>query len=74
MKISSLNDLIDFFGNQSALARALKIRPQAVQQWITRGQIPIRRAIQIEQLTEGKIRLADMLPLTGMDRKEGFAP
>ncbi|MHB1564115.1 MAG: Cro/CI family transcriptional regulator [Leptospirillum sp.] len=69
----SLNDVIEYFGNQSILARSLGIKPQAVQQWIARGQIPIRRAIQIERLTDGKIRLDDMLPLTGVQKSEDVA-
>lgn len=65
----SIADIIRYFGNQSILARKLEIKPQAVQQWISRGQIPIRRAIQIERITDGKIRLDELLPLTGVGKE-----
>lgn len=64
----SIESLIEFFGNQSILARKLGIKPQAVQQWLVRGQIPIRRAIQIERITGGEIRLEDIIHLTGVEK------
>ena len=67
-----MENLIEYFGNQSILARKLGIKPQAVQQWIVRGYLPIRRAIQIERITEGKIRFDDLLPLTGIRQPEGW--
>ena len=66
----SINEIIDHFGNQSILARKLGIKPQAVQQWIARDHLPIRRAIEIERITEGRIRLKDILHLTGLDPRE----
>ena len=55
------------------MARILSISPQAIQRWVSTNHLPIRRAIQIERLTEGKIRLEDMLPLTGMQKSEDVA-
>ncbi|MHB1729613.1 MAG: Cro/CI family transcriptional regulator [Leptospirillum sp.] len=69
----SIHDIVNFFGNQSVLARALSIKPQSVQEWVSTNHLPIRRAIQIERLTDGKIRLEDMLPLTGMQKSEDVA-
>lgn len=65
----SIQKFIDeSFGNQTLLARALGIKPQAVQHWIARGRLPIRRAIQIEQITGGEIRLQDIIHLTGVEK------
>ena len=66
----SIKEIIAHFGNQSILARKLGIKPQAVQQWIFRDHLPIRRAIEIERITEGRIRLKDILHLTGLEPKE----
>jgi len=39
-------------GGQAALARELKITPQAVNQWVTgRRPVPARLALRIEELT-----------------------
>lgn len=64
----SIEELIEYFGNQSILARKLGIKPQAVQHWSIRGHLPIRRAIQIERITEGKIPLEAIIHLTGVEK------
>lgn len=66
----SIQDLIVHFGNQSELARRLSISPQAIQRWVSTNHLPIRRAIEIERITEGRIRLKDILHLTGIEPKE----
>lgn len=38
-------------GGQSALARALHIKPQAVQRWCATGRIPAERVLAVEALT-----------------------
>jgi DNA-binding transcriptional regulator YdaS (Cro superfamily) len=38
-------------GGQADLARALKISPQAVQQWVEAERIPLKRILQVEQAT-----------------------
>ena len=65
----SINEVIKYFGNQSILARKLGIKPQSVQQWIVRHHLPIRRAIQIARITEGKIRLDEIIHLTGIEKE-----
>ena len=70
----SIADIIRYFGNQSILARKLEIKPQAVQQWISRGQIPLRRAIQIERITDGKIGMTEILPLTSIGKERTGQP
>lgn len=53
MTISSMAHLIEYFGSQTALSKALGIRPQAVQRMVSTNHLPIRRAIQIERITGG---------------------
>ncbi|MHB8372245.1 MAG: Cro/CI family transcriptional regulator [Thermoplasmataceae archaeon] len=62
---TSIREIVNYFGSQSDLARALSIRPQSVQEWVSANRLPIRRALQIEWFTEGKIRLEDIIHLTG---------
>jgi DNA-binding transcriptional regulator YdaS (Cro superfamily) len=52
---------IDFFGSGAALARALDVVPMTVSQWKDRG-IPVERAFQIEQATNGVVTAAELRP------------
>lgn len=35
-------------GGQTALARKLKVKPQAVHQWMTAGRVPVLRVLAVE--------------------------
>lgn len=37
-------------GNQSRLARLCGVKPQSVREWLVKGRVPPKRAIQIEKL------------------------
>lgn len=39
---------VDKVGGQSALAKILKISPQAVQKWCARGSVPALRVLAVE--------------------------
>ena len=56
-----MNDVIEHFGNQAELAKALKIDPAAVSQWLSNGYMPPRRAIEIEMMTDGKFKAVDLI-------------
>ena len=56
-----MDKLIEHFVNQSGLARALKVDPAAVSQWLSAGRIPPRRAIEIEMITGGKFKAVDLI-------------
>lgn len=58
------------FGSQSAIAAKLNIKPQAVQQW---EYIPESRALEFEQLTEGKIAARDILEYAAIARSKRAA-
>ena len=62
----SISDIISKFGNQSKMARILSISPQAIQRWVSTGKLPIRRALQIERITKGELRLEDIIHLTNI--------
>ena len=44
-------EVIEYFGNQSVLARKLGITPLAVHRWVSFNHLPVLRAIQIERIT-----------------------
>lgn len=55
----TFQQVLDHFGGtHQALADALGIRRHAVTQW--GGQIPLSRAYQIEIVTGGKLKAADL--------------
>ena len=58
----ALDKAVALMGGQSALARALKLKPQAVQQWVAAGRCPAKRAAQIESATWGKVRREQLRP------------
>lgn len=49
--MDGIQQAIEKAGGQSALARALRITPQAVQKWADRGRVPAERVLEIEGLT-----------------------
>lgn len=59
--MTNLKPAIEYFGTQAKLAEALGLNPMVVTQWKRRG-IPPKRAKQISDLTDGKIKPADLLP------------
>lgn len=48
------SDALRHFGNAYRLAKALGIEQSAVSRWTT--YVPLIRALQIERLTEGKLK------------------
>jgi transcriptional repressor of cell division inhibition gene dicB len=56
------DEVVKYFGSQAAVARALNIKPPSVADW---GEfVPPLRQLQIEALTDGKLR-ADTSILPG---------
>jgi len=64
MEKQTIEQVIAFFGTQSELAQKLGVSQQSIRHWIVRGHIPLRRALQIEEISGGNIRLKDILHLT----------
>jgi len=50
-------------GSQAEMARLLRVTPPTVNQWCSGERaVPAKRALQIEALTEGQIKKADLCP------------
>lgn len=56
MNAYDIHQVIQHFGSKAALAKALRIEPQAIYQW---KRIPPRRALEIEKLTSGLFKAHD---------------
>lgn len=56
-----IEKVIEYFGGTSKTAKALGVEPAAVSQWIAKNEIPPKRAIEIERLTDGALRAVDMI-------------
>jgi len=56
-----ISDVVNWFGNQTRMARALKVDRAAVSAWVKAGALPPARAIQIEQLSGGKFSAVDLI-------------
>jgi DNA-binding transcriptional regulator YdaS (Cro superfamily) len=50
-----LSDAVSYFGTQQKLADALQIKQGAISSW-DEDKIPMARALQIEKITEGKLK------------------
>jgi DNA-binding transcriptional regulator YdaS (Cro superfamily) len=57
-----MNTLKKYFPTQRSLAKAINVTPQAVNQWFHRSKIPVKRAVEIELLTDGAIKRRDLRP------------
>lgn len=53
---------VSICGGQSALAKAIGVKPQAVQQWIGRGMAPVERVADIERATNGVVTARELRP------------
>ena len=57
-----MKQVLAYFDNsQAELARRLDVDRSAVSQWIAEDKLPPFRAIQIEKLTNGKIKAIDLV-------------
>jgi hypothetical protein len=52
----NMQDLIEHFGTQSAIAKALGTSDQVVSSWKVKNRIPLGRQYEIQILTAGKLR------------------
>lgn len=57
-----LQRLIEFFGSEYRLAKALELSPQAVNGWKKRGRISASMAIEVEKMTKGRFTKRDLRP------------
>lgn len=62
MTESPIQRAVRIVGGQSALARLLDVKPQAVQQWCSSGRVSHLRVIQVERATGGAVTRHELRP------------
>jgi DNA-binding transcriptional regulator YdaS (Cro superfamily) len=60
--MNAVEKAVSIMGSQTALANKLKITPQAVNNWLVMGQVPINRVIGIEKATNKKVTRYQLRP------------
>ena len=60
---SEFRVLLEQFGTQTALAKALKVSKVTVHKWVEAGCMPPGRALQVEHLSGGEFRAIDLVDL-----------
>lgn len=56
-----MQKVIDWFGGRAQMAKALGVSRVAITQWAKGAGIPPRRAIQIEVISRGELKAADII-------------
>ena len=56
-----IDQVVQHFGTQVAVARELGVSKVAVHHWIKAAGVPALRAVQIEKLTAGKFKAVDLI-------------
>lgn len=70
---TALKRAVKIAGSQSALARACNVSPQAVQQWVSTGSIPVSRVKAAVSVCEGKLHDYDFRPDIFEKPKKGYS-
>ena len=57
----NIADVLEWYGSQANMARALGVDRAAVSGWVKVGAFPPARAIQVEQQSGGRFRAVDLI-------------
>lgn len=60
--MNALRQAIKLAGGQIALARSMGYAPQAINNWLARGNVPAEHCPAIEAATLGLVRCEDLRP------------
>jgi DNA-binding transcriptional regulator YdaS (Cro superfamily) len=60
--MNAIEQVIGLLGSQTAVAAQLEISPQAVNQWLLAGQVPVNRVLDIEVLVGEKVTRYQLRP------------
>jgi DNA-binding transcriptional regulator YdaS (Cro superfamily) len=59
---NAINKAAQCAGGQSALARLLGLKPQAVQRWCSDGRVPAERVLDVEKAVGAKVTRHELRP------------
>jgi len=66
---SAMADAVEFFGTAWAMAQKLEISVETVRKWKSADiRIPFFKAYLIDELTNGKVKIADLIPTHPVQR------
>lgn len=60
MKYGSVQEVLEKFGTQTECAKLFGLGQTAVSAWMVKGWMPLKRGIQLEQITKGKVKFDDI--------------
>lgn len=63
MKINTVRELVDSFGDKKALAKKMGVTTKTINLWIRKDEIPAWRVLQIEELSGGFVKIEDLRSL-----------
>ena len=52
----NLSQVVRYFGSQASVCKALGINRSSFSQWIANGYIPYKRQLELENISNGKIK------------------
>lgn len=56
MKINTVRELVDSFGDKKALAKKMGVTTKTLNLWVQKNEIPAWRVLQIEELSGGFVK------------------
>jgi len=59
-----IQQIVEWFGSQSEMARKLGVDRSAVTHWLNSGGLPPKRAIEVERLSGGLFKAVDIMEET----------
>jgi DNA-binding transcriptional regulator YdaS (Cro superfamily) len=62
MQRETLQRAIEWAGNQAGLARLLGVSPQVVAEWVSKGQISRKQAVNLEHKSDGLFSRQNLRP------------
>ena len=60
--MTAIDRVIQAVGSQAEVARSLNLSHQCVAQWVKAGRVPVRRAVDLEALTGGRVTREELRP------------
>lgn len=60
--MNALDRVISIIGSQTRLAEELNTTPQAIQQWVVKGRVPVMRVLSIEAVVNGEVTRHQLRP------------
>jgi len=59
-----IKDVVEWYGSQANMARAMGVTPVSVSLWMRDGYMPPARAIELEVKSGGKFKAVDLIKTT----------